>query len=311
MKNLYCNKNKSVCVLFSSTANLLFAIGSVIAGIEKFSQNFVSTYIILLDSLDDRASMYAIDKISKNKCIYKKYNPEDVGLNQPSSSNISIYSGMCFGIYELFNYIKEFDYVLYLDPDLLVRDDIEGMLSRDYVRMTGGRLTIREAIGNNDVPPNISSYTAKNSGVVLLNADLLAITDIEKLYHDCILYTNKFWNTLVFPDQAILNYVLRANNIPINDFSIKYNCSIKSRTSFFDKVIIHATGSKSKFWNNGVTNLMFSDWNAFYNKFIRLGGVPYSGKKYYWSLSFFSQKDLFDAVKFANNSGFDISIVNK
>ena len=151
-----------------------------------------------------------------------------------------------------------------------------------------------------------SNKIAHNSGVVTFNKNIKNFAEIDKLYNDCIMYTKKFFSTLVFPDQGILNLVLRLNKIPINKMNKTFNYTILNNI-FFDKHIIHAVGGKSKFWNNGVTNILFPEWNNNNKTWIDLGGEGYTGPKYYWPISTYSQKELFKCIKYSNDNGYKIN----
>ena len=298
--------SKKVAVVFSITNNLMFAVANVIYAIEKYSPNFVDNYFVFLDSYADASDMERVQVLSDYKTRFRLLDQSQYQKNK-ENINMPKYSIMCFGIFESFILLKQYNNVIFLDPDLLVQADISGILSDSYIKMSHGRLSIEQALGR--VLPEeqiIHGKKAFNSGVVVLNSNLLRLADPEKIYSDCIKYTNLFWDTLVFPDQAILSFVLYKNQIPIDLLDWKYNSTIMGRKNFWDSKIIHSVGGKSKFWNNGITNLMFSEWNRNHQKWLDLGGKDFTGPRYYWKIRSYSKKELFDIIKYAVDNGYQM-----
>jgi len=282
----------------SGTSNLAFAMANVLIGLDKYSKNFASEVIIFHKGMNDQ-DMNCLEKLAP--CRFIEYAGHDDINNLPTTDNIQKYSIMSFAIYEIFSLLEEFENVLYLDADLLLQKDISGVLDYAPVAMGSGRLTINEACGK-EVIPDAPTLIAKSSGVVIVNDK---IPNYKTLTEECYKKTGELWDTLVFPDQAILNLVLHLNKVTINDLPLTYNTG-KIHKNLHSAAIVHTQGGKSKFWNNGVSNIMFPEWNRNNEYWIELGGTPYSGPRYYWGLHGISQVKFFELIKKANALGVEI-----
>lgn len=289
---------KKVAIVMSGTSNLAFAMANVLIGLEKYSRNFASEVIIFHKGMSNE-DQQCLRKLAT--CRFIEYAGHESINNLPTTDNIQKYSIMSFAIFEIFSFLEEFENVIYLDADLLLQKDISGILDYGPVAMGSGRLTINEACGSKPLP-DTSTTIAKSSGVVIINDQL---TNYETLTEQCYLHTAKLWYTLVFPDQAILNLVLNLNDVTINDLPPTYNTG-KVNKNLHAAAIVHTQGGKSKFWNNGVSNIMFPEWNRNNELWISLGGTPYNGPRYYWGLHGISQAKLFDIIKRANSLGIEI-----
>lgn len=288
----------NVAIVLSGTSNLAFAMANVLIGVQKHSPDFATTFIIY------QQGMSTLDRECLSKiatCRFIEYAGHASINKLPTTDNINKYSIMSFAIFEIFSLLKEYTNVIYLDADLLIQKDISGIINYGPAAMGSGRLTVNEACGA-EVLPNNTKLIAKSSGVVIINDQL---PNHEKLTEACYQHTAALWNTLVFPDQAILNLVLHLNNSKINDLPLTYNCG-KIHKNLHDAAVVHTQGGKSKFWNNGVSNIMFPEWNRNNNMWLNLGGTPYSGPKYYWGLHGISQVKLFEIIKAANAAGIEI-----
>ena len=96
------------------------------------------------------------------------------------------------------------------------------------------------------------------------------------------------------------------NKIKIENLPKKYNTG-KAQSNLHKATIVHMQGGKSKFWNNGVSNIMFPEWNQNNEYWESLGGSPYIGPRYYWGLHGMSQTKLFNIIKSANALGVDVT----
>ena len=298
--------NKNIAVVFSITKNLLFAVANVIHGIEKHSPNFVDQYIIFLDSFESKNDMDILRGIGHGKVAFELFDTKQYKQNANINQNLPKYSIMCFGLFECIRYLEKYRFVIFLDPDLLVQNDISGIISKSYVKMASGRLTIEEALGRKISNEQLKNKKACNSGVVVFNSKISELIELKTLYSDCVSFANSYLNTLVFPDQAVINLVLGIHQIPIDKLDWKYNSMIQSKGLFYASAIVHSVGGKSKYWNNGVTNLMFPEWNANHQKWLNLGGSDYAGPRFFWKVREYSKKELFEVFKFAINHGFKI-----
>ena len=290
---------KNLAIVFSGTRDLVFAMANVVIGIKKHSPNLEFDTIVYHDGIC-KEDQDRFNKITSTS--FKFYNGNKYLEKLPETENIKKYSIMSFAIYEIFNLLNIYKRVIYLDSDLLIQKDITEMLSYGPIAMGNGRLTINEACGFEILDEN-NNHSARSFGVVIVNDSL---PRYEKLTTECYQLTKKYWDTLVFPDQGILNLVMALNKIKIENLPKKYNTG-KAQSNLHKATIVHMQGGKSKFWNNGVSNIMFPEWNQNNEYWESLGGSPYIGPRYYWGLHGMSQTKLFNIIKSANALGVDVT----
>lgn len=283
-------------VVMSGTANLAFAMANVMSSITRNSPNVVSEFIIYHDDMDnhDKDCLAAF-----GPCRFIQYDPHPSLFSLRATPKIKQFSVMSFGLFEMFNHLDEFETVIYLDCDLLVQRDISEIVQYGPVAMVPGRLTISEACGLPDLGGKFDDRTARNTGVVVITRDLPDYSDYRDLAYE---HTARFWNTLVLPDQGILNYLFALKDVEVVDLPVTFNMS-KGNRGVQDAAVIRAQGSLSKFWNNGVSNLMFPEWNLHYSLWLAAGGKPFEGKRYYWDYAGLSQTELYRILKEARAAG--------
>lgn len=284
-----------VAIVMSATANLAFAVANVVRSVSVHSPNFAAEFIIYHEGMDEE-DMRCLRMFGP--CRFIPYVLPSTFDSVADTSNVAKYSHMAFALYEMFDHLDDFENVIYLDCDLLIQRDISGLISYGPVAMAGGRLTIREACGQPDLQID-ADLKARSTGVVVINRDLPEPEKLKLLAYD---YTARFWDTLVFPDQGVLNLVLALEGIPVTALPAKYNKG-KAQRNLHEATIVHTQGGKSKFWNNGVTSLMFPEWNRYYQEWLKVGGKPYSGPRYYWEYAGVSQTELFQILKMAREKG--------
>jgi lipopolysaccharide biosynthesis glycosyltransferase len=291
-------KKKNIAVVMSGTPNLAFAMANVLIGLNRHTPGFADECIIFTQKMSG-ADKDCLSKIAN--CRFVDYYGDEQIANLPETDNIGKYSVMSFAIYEIFKLLEEFEKVIYLDADLLIQRSVEGILDYGPISMGSGRLTISEACGA-EIPDIDSTLMAKSSGVVIVNDSL---PGFETMTQQCYELTSQYWHSLVFPDQAVINLVMAKRGIAISDLPLTYNTG-KVHKNLHSATIVHTQGGKSKFWNNGVSNIMFPEWNRNNETWLSMGGAPYVGPRYYWQLHGISQVKLFEIIKSANSLGVEI-----
>ena len=128
------------------------------------------------------------------------------------------------------------------------------------------------------VHPDIDQKRTNNTGVVLVSD---ALENNRTLYEECYHYTEKFFSKLRLPDQAIMNYVLWKNKVPLTDITTKYNYTLHHDIHGHDTATIFHIAHHPKFWNHSVLRCLFPIWTECYEKWLSLGGTAYEGKQIY------------------------------
>ncbi len=121
-----------------------------------------------------------------------------------------------------FQYLPEtMDRVLYLDPDILVINDIEPLYNLDlsqwlFAAAPHNRLLSKEFNQVRLMEYELEEYY--NSGVLLMN---LPLQRKEINEDDIFDFVEKYRNRLILPDQDVLNYLYSKNIKKLNE--VKYN----------------------------------------------------------------------------------------
>ena len=265
---------KKLAIVFGITGNWAFALGNVLLGLKEHFA--VKKYDILVfhDTISIRNKI-ALNKIMPCKFIKYKYPyPDDLkrisGLNQ--------FSVLCLSLFECFNLLKDYKNVLFLDVDILIQKDFSHILDieSDFISLAG----------NLDKSPDgakfakvkscfnrpIDGYNLEGSnlgtGTILLKDNL---KNYDKMADWCYRAAAKYGDSLILPDQAIMNLLHQEFNINPHTldelYAFKPSCGMGEEK---DAYILHLFGDK-KFWN-GIEN---KKWEEYNKTWLNLGGRPY------------------------------------
>lgn len=219
----------------------------------------------------------ALKKLANIKFVL--YNIEDFYSKVDFSDNeikcipnsFKRYTHLCFARYEMFNLLNEYNYIIYFDFDMLIQDDISELFKYS-LGLCKGSVSIDYAIGQKLT--DIDGAALNFSSGLIVASDKINFFSITK---ECYAATKKFFQTLVLPDQGVLNYVFTKLNIhpePIPDIYYGSTSQLKSINS----KIIHAHGKSNRFWNNQAVKLSYPEWSENNKLWESLGGTPYTGK---------------------------------
>lgn len=257
----------NVALVLGGTSNYAFALGNVLVGLKKFSPNFVNDVIIFHDGLSDQNKM-AISKIYNN-VIFNIYNKfEDL----EKTKSVVRFSRLSLSIYEIFDLLKNYKHVIWLDADTIILSDISDIINYGSVAMVkpGSSALLCDALGF--LPEGFDPNTrTRNSGVIVINDKM----NYDNLTELCIKKTYEHIKTLRLPDQGIISYCLALTGNTICDLPQKYNMTLNNNSPY--PSIIHQA-KPEKFWNHGVISALLPEWKSNNEVFIQYGGEPYNGK---------------------------------
>ena len=158
--------------------------------------------------------------------------------------------------------LPQFDKVLYLDGDIVVKSDISEMydinLEENYLAAFKPYSYMVDACKDYAPTLGLDYKNYVNAGVLLINAELMRKDNLKDLFLD---HSKKKYT---FVDQDILNIVCRGR---IMDLNVKYNYPPHSDALWkpdevIEPCIIHYAGPKP--WN--VFTYCWSDWYEAYKK---------------------------------------------
>lgn len=259
---------KKFALLLCSTENQMFAIGNVLIGFKKYFSLDEKDYdiILLVDTINDK-NKTILEKIHKNIIIKKFKNPFSKSfLNSVPGSN---WSFMTFARFEAFDLIKDYEKLLYIDTDTLIKKDLAPMLSfnEKSIYMVNEENRLEEML---KLKKFVHNYTDNkydlnkkifNAGVILITNKLKNADEIKKW---CYEYCEK----IIACDQFVINCAIQEFDLDIGVLDNVYNYT-GSYNNLDNVYIIHAIG---KFWEMSP----YYEWDENNKKWIELGGVEYN-----------------------------------
>ncbi len=115
---------KNTAIILGATGNLAFALGVVLQGLKEYNNTLLaeSDIFIYYQNMDEptRRSLGNI-----LPCQFLSYKFPYMKNMRPHI--LRDYGEMTFVRYECFRYLKNYEYVLWLDADILIQGDISGM----------------------------------------------------------------------------------------------------------------------------------------------------------------------------------------
>ncbi|MBQ6840660.1 MAG: glycosyltransferase [Bacilli bacterium] len=260
-------KKKNVALVFGITSNYVFALANTLIGLVKHNKKFWDDIIVYYDTMNDN------DKENLNsitKCTFIKFSEKEYLKTIPQETLMK-YSEACFYRYECFNLLKEYKNVIWNDVDILIKDDISGLL--DYAQETGFAATVSSTGFNNEANffKLIMEYNMYaplyNSGILVLNEKLKRY---EEMCDWCINKTVEYSSILRWPDQGILNLLIQEFDIKVDLIDINKYCCHPSLDAFIPTAsIIHAYGD-AKFWSDINLNKKFPEWEENNSRWLAL-----------------------------------------
>ena len=258
---------KNTAIILGATGNLSFALGVVLKGLKKYNQSLLnSSDVIIYYQNMDEAARTALGKIIPCQFIpYKFPSMENMRENV-----LRDYGEMTFVRYECFRYLKKYQYVLWLDADILIRGDISGMCAQIPHGIGFRREYYDERIEVNFTRA-IDGFNMKaphfNAGIMALSRALTQ--DKDTLSDWCYQKTAEISDSLIFPDQGILLLMCQHFGLTIDTLDEKYNCEAqRNRFALKDALIVHAIGHR-KFWKY----YYFDEWFSFYKEWVKETGI--------------------------------------
>mgnify|MGYP001138719376 CR=1 FL=1 len=278
------NDRKKRALVFGITNDLCFAVGSMLVGFLKHNPNFEGSIVIFHEDLPE-------DQMKIMESIYptisfRKFTREHVESKLSKSANRQVidrllarYSIFYFAKFELPDLLDEYERVIWLDVDMLVRGPLDiiwefdeftwrpnapaGKLRADFISLFEDEIRSRE-------------YNRPNCGLVGIcrNARKRGTVTSTKLYY----WFNEIQTRGRSPVADEYSFFLLASttNAKVKELPPSYNC-FSTRQGCETANIIHSVGA-NKFWNSDSLKLAFPDWQLWYNEWIRHGGEAYRGK---------------------------------
>jgi len=262
---------KQLAVVLGSTGNMAFAVANVVIALKKhFKPDF--DLIIYCDNAFSESDRNLISAIIPANFIEYKYF---VGEKEKfDSTTINRFTTLAFSRYECFRLLDKYKKTVWLDIDLLIRNDISHLINIDDNDIA---LYYRLGVLKNEflIPLEIEGC---NLDVKSFNSGVIVFSDSIKNNHDladwCYKKTVEYAPHLKCPDQAIINLLIQVFNLKTKQLDVNFNCHPAYPESKY-AAVLHPY-SLEKFWNF----YNYKEWNENYKQWLKMGGSPYLGKKF-------------------------------
>jgi len=251
-------------------------VGHVLLQIQAKSPGVFDEAIIyyLNMSDNDKAVLNAI-----MPCKFIKYEqkiPESI----MELERFKTFSILMFVRYEMFQYLKEYETITWLDTDIIIQKSLRKMIRianrtgmalirEDPINKTSSNTDHFRTCFNQDITDYDMNAYLYCSGTIVITRKLPQ-NDFYTQW--CYEKTIAWANSLVLPDQGVLNAFIQYFNINVSLLKgKKYCCFPYYKRNCNYASIIHAWGA-NKFWNDWYLYCTFKKWKKYYEKWILLGG---------------------------------------
>lgn len=130
------NCGEKRALVFGATTDLSFALGAMIVGFLKHNTRYDGHIIILHDgiSTEQQSVFRCLFKNTSFRTFSESYVRRQLGDDNDApfvNRFITAYSHFYFAKFELFNLLNEFDRVIWMDADMLVRGPLDDLWNFD------------------------------------------------------------------------------------------------------------------------------------------------------------------------------------
>ncbi|MBD9149727.1 MAG: hypothetical protein EGQ14_02750 [Spirochaetia bacterium] len=258
---------KNTAIILGATGNLAFALGVVLQGLKEYNNTLLaeSDIFIYYQNMDEptRRSLGNI-----LPCQFLSYKFPYMKNMRPHI--LRDYGEMTFVRYECFRYLKNYEYVLWLDADILIQGDISGMRKQIPHGIGFRREYYDERVRVNflaDIPDFQMDAPHYNAGIMAISRALK--NNPDELADWCYQKTAEIGENLYYPDQGILLLLCQHFNLKIDALDEKYNCEARrSHQPLRQAALVHAVGHR-KFWKY----YYFDKWFRFYKTGVESNGL--------------------------------------
>lgn len=250
---------------------------SDVAAMAVFAINIKETNADLFDKLIiyhngiKKKDRERIQSIFNTEFIRYKYSGKS-----RNDTVVSYFSTMVFCKYECLRLLNEYDVVVWSDYDVTIEGSFREIckFSNNGLNVIEDAASIRKMCYKEINEKNFEKYNLTRRGILMcLFALSNKLPNYNEIYRWCYEKTIEYDKDIWLPEQCVFSLALQ-------EFHIGYTCIEEKKYACHPKdakggeIVLHAMG-RLKFWN-GIYN---EHWNRMYQKWLRMGGTPYSERK--------------------------------
>ncbi|MCK8780573.1 FkbM family methyltransferase [Rhizobium sp. NTR19] len=276
---------RNLAIMFAVTANLAFAVGNMIVGLRKHNPDMYDTIVIFHDGIpeDQKAALIQLDErcefreLTKDQWLRRHFgDDQDMEVQRRVNDALGRYSHFMLVKLDVFDLLKEFRQVLFLDADMLISGDLSPILQhRPMAWREGTKKLIQKfhpfTTEHDDFKGITDRQTIPNGGLIFVTDDLPHEKMLDDAYRFISTYLGKIAYTI---DETAFGWVAFRHGISATLLPVKFNRWYGHADE--STVITHPIGER-KFWNDAVVALAFPQWQENNAAWIAAGGKAYSG----------------------------------
>lgn len=269
-------------IVLGITADLGFAAGVLLASIRAHDPGGEATVILLHDGLDE-AEQAALRAVWPG-CRFQRFAAEAAvarveGKAGPVATFLAAYSPLVLAKLGLPDFLEEFEQVVWLDADILVRGRLDAVWAFDCLAwrpLPAGAFKRREkALGvfaELDLDPTVPLL---NGGVIGVSRGFLERGGSSELLWG---FAERLAREASGSQIDELPWYLAAasRGMPVTALPMGLNHPVGAR-GVETATVVHAIGAH-KFWNASPLEQLFPDWATHQRTWVAAGGRPYAGE---------------------------------
>lgn len=254
----------NMVLVIATNEKQAFAAANLIIGLKRYNECFIDRIYIYNDdlSLSTKKKIFSIwDKI---RFIDFKFKYVLDNLYNVNKELMRGYSHLIYAKFEIFKYMKMYKYVLWLDIDMLIVDNINELLpvNVDAIWRYGSIVLAKKYLEKENITIK-DNFTKPNGGFLLFNSENISKKlNTELMTTKCYdIVNNAFQNN-------ILTDMNQSDELPFGVIQAMYNLEIsnsKYRANVFpaeakvNSIIIHGVHDL-KFWKSPNVFILFQEW---------------------------------------------------
>ncbi len=267
-------------ILLCATSDSAFVIGALIANIKEMCGENIDIFYLVHDGFS-KSDKQALCKIAGNSVVkFQTFTKEDfisklnafakTPINLTNNRFLGRWTHMVYACFEGFKYLEECECVVYLDFDILLLQEIVHLKK---LRQLGFVLAATQ--GKTSLSDTMPAYQGKFQNTCVFRTGVIVYNDTLENPKECydFIYQISAQNLLNINDQGAFSLLVLEKNLKIKDLGYRYIGSVLWRKNK-NPILIHAYGSKNRFWNNRLCNQIWQEWNKYYQQWLNMGGSP-------------------------------------
>lgn len=264
---------KKRAVVFCGTSNFAFAMACVIMDLKRFSPGIADEVVIIHDGKIKETDKQIISEIWPTRFIVYDFPFKDLPVFSVGSYNY--FTTMVFAKFECLRLLQDYETVLFLDYDIVLKRDISELMKRcdSGMRMLPAGSDLASQLLEPYRNLDLEGYDLQAEGIcssTFVFQDHLA--DYMRLYDFCHVALKKHAELFYIPDQAVFDLLIQHFKLTFDPIDpVVYTPHPDDRSKIDGAKILHAYGNL-KFWN-GIKN---KQWQDNYSEWLKMGGSRYT-----------------------------------